>query len=247
MHSTILHKTSSKINIENAYNWLQQANVVNKNFAPISYKLLHENADIICLLFNQLDCDREGIIRQFYSIYENAKYVNIPMEVIYIPLDETESNFRRSFKEQANWFTLKFDDPLVHLLKFMYEVTCIPQLKIIGIDSTLLSRDGIGDIEQYGQNAVITWLPTSAVSKKHRHFKNDAYMYGPNWDYIDAHRRSSTIDKRPKTRGWSISESEGRTSQRASKSSKYSTRSGGDEDDSDNDNRRKPLYDSGKF
>lgn len=252
MHSSILH-TPSKINIDNAYNWLKQANIVNKRFAPIFYKQLQENADIICILFNQLNCDKNDVIQKFYSIYENSKYVNIPIEVINIPLDETEADFRRSFKEQANWFTLKFDDPLVHTLKYMYEITCVPQLRIINIDTTLISRDGIGDIEEYGQNAVITWLPTSASSKKHRHFKNDAYMYGPKWIYIDANRRNSMVRK-PMIRGWSLSEAEERkTSERASRSSKsasYSTKSDADDDDSDNkddDDKRKPFYESNKF
>lgn len=250
MHSTIF-ATKSKVNIDNSFNWLKQAQVVNKRFSPITYSLIHENADIICLLFNQLNCDRNGIIRKFYSIYENSKYVNIPIEVLNIPLDEKDSDFRRSFKEQANWFTLKFDDPLINLLKFMYEVTCVPQLRIINMDCTLISRDGIGDLEQYGQNAVITWLPTSANSKKHRHFKNDAFMYGSKWNYIDLHRRDSMVDRRAKSREWSVSEGDyRRNSQRASKSSKsaYSTKSDRDDDSGDDDkNRGKPFYESGKF
>lgn len=246
MQSTIL-QTTSKVNIDNAYNWLQQAQVVNKMFAPISYNLLHDNADVICLLFNQLACDRNQIIRKFYKIYENSKYVNVPIEVINIPLDDTESDFRKSYKQQANWFTLKFEDPLINVLKYMYEITCVPQLKIMNVDCTLISRDGIGDIEQYGQNAVITWLPTSASSKKHRHFKTDAFMYGAKWNYIDLQRGNSTLDKRPKARGWSVSEADDRrTSQGASGSSKsaYSTRSDDDDDgDSEDDSdAKKPFY-----
>lgn len=246
MHPRIF-ATQSKINIENSFNWLKQAKVINKRFSPIAYSMIHENADVICLLFNQLDCDRNGIIRKFYNIYENSKYVNIPIEVINIPLDERESDFRKSFKEQANWFSLKFDDPLINLLKFMYEVTCVPQLRIINMDCTLISRDGMGDLEEYGQNAVITWLPTPAGSKKHRHFKNDAFMYGSKWNYIDLHRRDSTDDKRPKSREWSVSEGDyRRNSQRASKSA-YSTKSDRDDDsDGDDKDKRKPFYESGK-
>lgn len=184
MHTSIF-PIQSKTNIDSAFNWLKSANVINKRFSSISYSMLNDNADIICLLFNQHGCDRNGIIQKFYHVYENSKYVNVPIEVIYVPLDDTESDFRRSFKNQANWFTLKFHDPLINVLKFMYEVTCVPQLRIINIDCALISRDGIGDLEQYGQNAVITWLPTAASSKKHRNFNNDSYMYGGQWDYID--------------------------------------------------------------
>lgn len=251
MQSAIL-QSNSTINITNAYNWLKKAHVVNKMFTSIPYNLLSENADIICLLFSQYTCDINEVIRKFYNIYENSKYVNVPMEVINIPLDETDLDFRRSYREQANWFTLKFDDPLINILMYMYEVTCVPQLRIINVDCTLISRDGIGDIEQYGQNAVITWLPTSASSKKHRNFKNDSFMYGPKWNYIDVHRGSSIIDKKPKPRGWSISEGDDRrNSQRASRSSKsaYSTRSGDDDDNDDfddDDNRKKPFYERDK-
>lgn len=238
MHSTIF-PSQPKVNTENAFNWLKDAKVVNKKMTPISYNTLHENADIICLLFNKIGCDRDGIIRKFYNIYENSKYVNIPIEVIYVPLDETATDFRRSFKEQANWFALKFDDPVIHVIKFMYEITCVPQLRVINNNCALISRDGIGDLEQYGQNAVITWLPTAASSKKHRNFKNDADLYGTQWNYIDIHRRSSSFDRKSKARGWSFSEGDDkRIGQKGSMSSKS---------DNDDDDKRKPFYESGKY
>lgn len=244
MH-TALRQSLSRINVDNAYNWLKEANIINKKHAPVTYKFIKENADVIGLLFNQHKCDRDGVVRRFYTIYENSKYVNVPIEVIYIPQDETESSFRRSFKEQANWFSLKFDDPLVHELKYMYEVTCLPQLRIISVDTTLISRDGIGDIEQYGQNAVITWLPTSASSKKHRNFKNDSGYYASKWSYIDAHRDDSVSSKKTKTRSWSMSDVEDRRAgQRASNSSKSDA---GDDDNLDKDDEEKPFYDSSKF
>lgn len=243
-----MQRTQSGINTDNAYDWLKHANLVNKKEVPITYHFLKENADVICLLFNQYRCDRCGVIRKFYTIYENSKFFNIPIEVIYIPLDETEADFRKSLKEQANWFTLKYNDPLIHELKYMYEVTCLPQLRILSVDATLISRDGIGDIEQYGQNAVITWLPTSASSKKHRNFKNETF-YANKWKYINVHRGDSGEGKEAKARNWSLSDVDETSSPKA-RVSDDSSKSVDDQInglDSDDDDEEKPFYDSTKF
>ncbi|XP_039764837.1 uncharacterized protein LOC120637199 [Pararge aegeria] len=168
------------------YNWLNEAAIFNKNKERIPFEWLEANADIIVLLFSAGITDKDGIIEKFYDIYENVKFVNVPIEVIYIPLDEDEEEMSKAYEKQANWFTLNFACPLIPVLKYMYGITCIPHLLVIRVDGTIISSHAILDLEEYGKNAVITWLSKSSSTKIHRRFSKELSMYGKNWHHINA-------------------------------------------------------------
>lgn len=176
------------------FNWLKDAAIYNQNFVKIPIPWIHENADIIALLFSRKGIDRNNIIKKFYSIYEKVKHENnIPIEVINVPFDETEEDFKESYKEQANWFTLRFDDILVPTLKYLYGITCIPHIVVMKTDCTIISSHGILDLELYGKNALLTWLTTSSSRMKARSFKAEGVMYGEVWKFAGyVHRRSIT-------------------------------------------------------
>lgn len=185
---------TGKINDENMnlnpiqftpYNWLKDAEIFNQNCEKVPTDWILENTDVVVLLFTAKGIDRDGVIEKFYEIYENLKYINLPMEVIYVPLDENEEDAKECFEEQANWFTLKFDDLLVPTLKFMYGITCLPHVYVVKTDCSVISSHGILDLETYGKNAVITWLSTSASTKNNRKMSKDAEMYGEKWKFLN--------------------------------------------------------------
>ncbi|XP_045762813.1 uncharacterized protein LOC123865661 [Maniola jurtina] len=167
------------------YNWLNEAAVFNKNMDRIPFEWLEANADIVALLFTAHKINKDGLIEKFYQIFENVKFVNVPIEVIYVPLDDTEEEMQKSYENQANWFTLKYSDPLIPVLKYFYNITCIPHLLVMKVDGTIVSRHGTLDLEEYGKNAVITWLSKSASTKKCRRFSKELSMYGEKWRYIN--------------------------------------------------------------
>ncbi|XP_068625219.1 uncharacterized protein [Battus philenor] len=167
------------------YKWLNEATIYNKRNEQVPISWILDNADLLVLLFNSKGVDINGIVTKFCEIYENVKYVNLPIEVIYVPMDDTEADAIASYESQANWFTLKFDDPLVPVLKYMYEVTCIPHLIVVNLDGTIVSSHAIFDLVEYGKNAVITWLSTSASIKSHRKLSRESSMYGENWVYMN--------------------------------------------------------------
>lgn len=167
------------------YNWLEKAIIYNKNYQVVPSDWIKENADVLLLLFTAQGVDKDRIIENFYSIYENVKYINLPIEVIYVPMDNTEEEMKKSYEEQANWFTLKFDDILVHELRFMYDITCIPHLLVMDMDCEVISTHGIMDLEQYGKNAVITWLSNAASTRIQRKLSKDAPMYGNKWKFLN--------------------------------------------------------------
>lgn len=178
------------------YNWLKDAAIFNQKYEKIPTDWIIENADVIVLLFTAKGIDRDGIIEKFYEIYENVKYINLPIEVIYVPLDENEEDAKASFEEQANWFTLKFDDLLVPTLKFMYGITCLPHVYVIKTDCSVISSHGIPDLQMYGKNAIITWLSTSSSAKNHRKMSKDADMYGEKWKFLNAGVAKQVFQKR---------------------------------------------------
>ncbi|CAG9792774.1 unnamed protein product [Diatraea saccharalis] len=165
------------------HDWLKNAMVYNKRFTNIPSKWIKENTDVLLLLFNTKGADKDGIVQKFYHIYECIKHANIPIEVIYVPLEETEDEMKASFEIQANWFTLMFDDSLVLELMYMYQITSVPHILVLKPDCTVISYHGIMDLEEYGKNAVITWLSTTAC-KKERKLNKEADMYGSNWNYL---------------------------------------------------------------
>lgn len=169
------------------YNWMKEVSLYNKRMEKIPPNWLIQNADYVVILFSKINVDINGIVKKFYEIYESFKTVNIPVEVINVPLDDNEKDMIRSYERQANWFTLKFDDAIIPVLKFMYEVTCLPYILVLKIDGTVISNNGIADLEQYGKNAVITWMTTSASMKTHRDTNKETHesrIYGDKWEYV---------------------------------------------------------------
>lgn len=183
------------------YNYLSEAIIYNKRNEKVPWDWMMENVDIVALLFTANGVDKDGVMLNFHNIYESLKHVNLPIEVIYVPMDETEEESKACYEGQANWFALRFHDPLVHIIKYMYEITCIPHLLVLKIDGTVISSHGILDLEEYGKNAIITWLSTSASTKKHRRMSKDATMYGLKWKYNDKNgkheyqRKFTTLDE----------------------------------------------------
>ncbi|XP_041970989.1 uncharacterized protein LOC121727309 [Aricia agestis] len=166
------------------YKWLKEAQIFNKNNRRVPSEWLEKNADIIVLYFSENGVDKNGIIQKFYELYENAKFLNNPIEVINIPMDGTEAKMRESYGGQANWFTLKFHDTLVQTLRFMYEITSTPRLLVRNADGTIISRHGISDLETHGKNAILTWLSHNCMTSKQRYYNREYVMYGDRWDYM---------------------------------------------------------------
>ncbi|CAH0596922.1 unnamed protein product [Chrysodeixis includens] len=166
--------------------WMNNCKMYNKNYEKVPCTFLTENVDVICLYFSLKDKDRVGneIMQDFYEIYENAKYVNIPIEVLNVPMDDTKDAMCISFDDQANWFTLMFNDPLIIFLKYMYDITAVPHIIVLKTDGSVISSHGILDLDEYGKNALITWLSASATTKSEKRLSKERNMYGLKWRFL---------------------------------------------------------------
>uniref|UniRef100_A0A2A4K8B5 Thioredoxin-like fold domain-containing protein n=1 Tax=Heliothis virescens TaxID=7102 RepID=A0A2A4K8B5_HELVI len=170
-----------------AFNWLKDAKLYNHNYERVTSAWLTDNVDTIVLYFSIRNADRpDNIIYQFYEMYENARYMNLPVEVINVPMDETKENMCIGYDEQANWFTLMYNDPLIITLQYIYAIGSVPHLVVIRTDCSLVSQHGILDVDAYGMNAFITWLSTSASSTTPKRLSKELKKYGPKWKYLTA-------------------------------------------------------------
>lgn len=164
------------------FNWLRTAEIYNKRYEIVPYEWLVEQADVLILLFSAKGIDKDNIIRKFYQSYEDVKYTKLPIEVIYIPMDEKLYRMKSSFKHQANWFSVKYDELLITSLKYMYGITCIPRIVVIKANGEIISSNGILDLERYGKNAIITWISPSGMSRVKN--KESEKIYHEKWEYM---------------------------------------------------------------
>ena len=169
------------------YDWLKEARIYNQNYVKVPNEWFVDSVDIVVVYFSMLNVDRRNIMYEFYEIYENARYNNLPIEVINVPMDDTRKDFYRSFEEQANWFTLRFGDPLILNLQYRYGITAVPHLMVIRTDGTIVSSHGIVDLDEYGMNAIVAWLSTSASTFRPKRLSKELSMYGPKWKYLSIH------------------------------------------------------------
>lgn len=193
------------------YDWLKNAKVFNQKYERVPTAWLKDNVDVLVLHFSLRGKDRRGIMHQFYEIYENAKYSNLPIEVINVPMDESKEDMMFGFEEQANWFTLMFNDPLIITLQYRYEICAVPHLCVLRTDGSIVSSHGILDLDRYGRNALITWFSNSTIADSPKRLSKEITMYGPTWKYLntnigkndkpDYHRKFSVklVDNMEKT------------------------------------------------
>ncbi|CAH1640608.1 unnamed protein product [Spodoptera littoralis] len=176
------------------FDWLKYAKLYNHKYEKIPSWWLRQGVDVIVLYFSLNNRDKKHIMYDFYEWYENARFMNFPIEVINVPLDSNIEDMCMSYDEQANWFTIMYSDPLIFTLLYMYDVTCVPHLVVIRPDGTLVSSHGIMDIERYGKNALMTWLSPTANSIPPKRFSRVKRMFGQKWRYITI--RVGNIKKR---------------------------------------------------
>ncbi|XP_022818752.1 uncharacterized protein LOC111351183 [Spodoptera litura] len=169
------------------FNWIETAKIYNHNYEKVPIEWLLDSANILVLYFSMRDSDRsDNIMSQFYEFYENARFKNLPIEVINIPMDETREDMCISYAEQANWFTLLFGDPIIITLQYKHGVTSVPHLVVTRPDGSMVSSHGILDLDEFGRNALIAWLSVAVHTKQSKKLSKETKMYGPKWNYLNA-------------------------------------------------------------
>lgn len=72
------------------------------------------------------------------------------LEIVYVSLDPTESQFRESFREMP-WLGVSRRNPeIIEELRTKYEVQNIPQLVLVNPKGDILKRNCVDDVTQNG-------------------------------------------------------------------------------------------------
>lgn len=164
--------------------WLIDATIYNHKYEEIPKFWLMDRVDAIVLYFSMRNADRFNIMDKFREIHNNTRHINMPIEVLNVPMDDNEMDMRKSFEDQADWYTLMYDDPLINILKYRYGITCVPYLLVMRTDGTIVSSNGILDLDEYGQNALIAWMSSSATSKNPRRLYKDLSVFDLSADRL---------------------------------------------------------------
>jgi thiol-disulfide isomerase/thioredoxin len=105
-----------------------------------------------------------GLLKEFYS------EVNIDSkqcEVLYVPLDRSEEEFRESYTTMP-WLTISHSDQArIKSLKERYRVTGIPHLVIVkSDDGKLVTPSGRKDIHERGFKTIEDWNKAVELNKE---------------------------------------------------------------------------------
>lgn len=107
----------------------------------------------ICLLFSanwSRPCN--AFIPQLAQAYNALKDTHQELEIIFISFDRDENGFKEHIKSMP-WFVVPFDVNLQKKLGNIYKVNQIPSFIQLNIDKSLLAKDPVGLIKDYGPDA----------------------------------------------------------------------------------------------
>lgn len=143
--------------------WLKQAKIYNHKYKKVPNTLILDRVDTLVLYFSMLNVDRHNVMSNFCDIYRHTWRIQLPLEVINVPMDENRKDMWTNFDGQPGWYTLGYGDSLITTLQYRYGITAVPHLLVIKLDGTIISTHGILDLDVYGKNALIAWLSTAAI------------------------------------------------------------------------------------
>lgn len=139
--------------------WLSTTKFINKQSDFIQDDHFKDTT-VFALFFSALFDEREDILDTLKQMYTKLRSRRLPVEIIFISMDESEEEMLDAFKSHGDWIAIKYKEPTALVLGFMYGICSIPKLIILGKDGKQISRDGIVDIENYGIGAVLSWTST---------------------------------------------------------------------------------------
>lgn len=141
---------------------LKGQSLVNKTKETVSADEALSDIDIVGIYFSAHWCPP---CREFTPIlakcYKEAKEKKLPIEIIFVSSDESESDlFDYMTEAHGDWLAVPFDSPLVGQLQEMQtklELEGIPTLLIVKKDGTVVVPDAVQDVEDKGVSAFEEW------------------------------------------------------------------------------------------
>lgn len=116
------------------------------------------NTPLICLYFTaKWSSPCEIFTKELLEIYEDANEGDKIFEIIHIPFDKSDSEFKSSISDKP-WVFIPLNDERVEQIKNKFKVTSIPVFLLIDKNGNILSDTCRKDISSEGPKVIDTWL-----------------------------------------------------------------------------------------
>ncbi|KAJ8971852.1 hypothetical protein NQ314_000514 [Rhamnusium bicolor] len=119
---------------------------------------LLKSKKIIIYYFSASWVQTSVLTEKLKYIYEENLKRNLGMEIIYVSSDTDEKIFRHDYIEHHGaWAAIPFKGIIADELRWMYDITCLPQLVVVKKDGEIITRRGKEELEKLGINVLVTW------------------------------------------------------------------------------------------
>ncbi|KAB0804720.1 hypothetical protein PPYR_01690 [Photinus pyralis] len=99
------------------------------------------------------------LLPKIKSIYTESRNRQIPLEIIYISLDDNMEEMMKGFRNNhGNWFAIPFGSPVIEELRYRFEVAYVPFIAVLKNDGTIVTKNGKKEVEDLGINVLETWI-----------------------------------------------------------------------------------------
>ncbi|CAG9822922.1 unnamed protein product [Phaedon cochleariae] len=142
-----------KVNIET----LVGKHILTKDGQVISVCRHFKAKKILIYFFSAAWAPAIDVIARLKSLYVENLNRNTRMEIIFVSSDTDESTFNQYFAEQGPWCAIPFRSAICDELRWMYGITCLPQIIVIRTDGTVITRKGKDELESLGNNVIVCW------------------------------------------------------------------------------------------
>nr|XP_022911843.1 nucleoredoxin-like protein 1 [Onthophagus taurus] len=119
-----------------------------------------QNKDVVAFYFSASFCvECDSSLTKLRLLQEAIKrHRRCGIIIIYISFDTDEAEMLKHFKTHHHgWFVVPLKEPTIKLLQLKYTISFIPQIVVVKVDGTIVTRDGMKDLEEHGNNVIIRW------------------------------------------------------------------------------------------
>ncbi|XP_031351338.1 nucleoredoxin-like protein 2 [Photinus pyralis] len=139
---------------------IQELELINTNGNTIPGKTVTQNNKYIMYYFSASWCSGcKLLLPKIKSIYTESRNRQIPLEIIYISLDDNMEEMMKGFRNNhGNWFAIPFGSPVIEELRYRFEVAYVPFIAVLKNDGTIVTKNGKKEVEDLGINVLETWI-----------------------------------------------------------------------------------------
>ncbi|KAJ8963356.1 hypothetical protein NQ318_018828 [Aromia moschata] len=136
---------------------LEGKKVVTANCQSFHVNRVLKTAKIIAYYFTASWVNHPDLLEKLKAVYEEGKRRHSGMEVIYVSADTEEKLFTKHFKEHGPWYSIPFGNTLAEVLRWRYNITCMPQIVVVRKDGLIVTRRGTRELEELDIDVLVTW------------------------------------------------------------------------------------------